>query len=74
MRARPEFARGVLCGMLLMVAAASLHWFITPMAHPDATTLRAVGVATQTVASLLGAWWFSRTPRMRVAQPESLSK
>lgn len=42
-----SFGSGVLAGMLLAAGAQALHWFVTPAAHPDASTAQAVGVAAQ---------------------------
>jgi hypothetical protein len=52
--------------MLFTLAAGSLHWFITPDAHPEASTARNVGVAVQAVLLLVGAWWFWRHPMPEV--------
>jgi hypothetical protein len=46
---RDSFSQGVLAGALIMVGADSLHWFITPAAHPGASTGRTLAVALQAV-------------------------
>jgi hypothetical protein len=66
---RSGFSDGVLCGMLLMVGSSAIHWFITPMSHPDASTAREVGAAIQgllgfggAAALFLRARWAARRP------------
>lgn len=71
MRDRPEFYRGAMTGMLFILAADSLHWFITPAAHPVASTARSIGVAVQAVLFLAGAWWFWRRPGPEMEQPHA---
>ena len=44
-----RFYSGMLAGMLLMVAASGIHWFIAPMSHPNATALQRNGVIGQIV-------------------------
>jgi hypothetical protein len=48
---RDLFLRGAFCGMLLMLSAQSIHWFITP-AHLEASNLRVAGVAIQALVAL----------------------
>jgi hypothetical protein len=57
--------------MFVMLAAYSLHWFITPAAHPDAGTARNVGVAVQAALCIGGAWWFARRPKAEGTQQTS---
>jgi hypothetical protein len=38
--------------MLVVIGADALHWFITPAAHPDASTGRTLAVALQAVLAL----------------------
>jgi hypothetical protein len=52
-----SFNRGVLAGSLLMIGGQAAHWFMTSGSHPDATTLRAVGVAVQGAVGFAGALW-----------------
>jgi hypothetical protein len=51
------FRRGVLCGMLVIVAANGVHWLITPMAHPDAGSVATALVVAQVVVCAVGAAW-----------------
>jgi len=51
------FDWGVLAGILLMLGADALHWFITPMRHPDATTVNYVATAVQAIVGIGGAGW-----------------
>jgi len=54
------YKRGVMVGLLAMVGAQAVHWFIT--ASPDTSdpsTLRTVAVAIQAVVGLGGALWLS---------------
>lgn len=50
------FARGIFCGMLVMLALDGLHWFITP-SFDEASALRVAGVTAQIVVCALGALW-----------------
>lgn len=52
MNTHSSFQSGVIAGMLLMLGAQALHWFIAPGAHPDASQLRHVGVALQAAIRL----------------------
>ncbi len=49
MSQRRMFNLGVAAGMLLIIGAQALHWFITP--HPDASSAREVAVALQAIVS-----------------------
>ena len=51
------FNRGLLTGMLLMLGAQAVHWFITPISHPDAGALRTTGVGVQAAIGFGGALW-----------------
>ena len=53
--ARDFFAHGVATGMLLVFGAEALHWFITPAAHPSATTAVTVAMTLQAAVGLVGA-------------------
>ncbi|MGH7576541.1 MAG: hypothetical protein ACREM1_15625 [Longimicrobiales bacterium] len=60
MDARRARGYGVLVGMLLMVSANGLHWFITP-ADLEASTIRKVAVVAQVlVAAALALWVWRR--------------
>lgn len=48
---------GFLGGLMLAMAAAGVFWLITPMAHPNATTLRSLLVITQVVLGVVLAVW-----------------
>ena len=67
--ARDFFPHGVAAGMLLVLGADALHWFITPAAHPGASATVTAAMAAQAVVGLLGAvavavyrWRVSRRP------------
>lgn len=64
---RPEriFSEGMLCGMLLIIGANGLHWFITPAAHPDAGLMNIIGAMLQVVVSFVAAFSLSRRARRR---------
>lgn len=55
MTERDTFNRGVMAGLLAMIGGQAVHWFLTPMSHPDATSLRVIGVAVQAVLGFGGA-------------------
>lgn len=60
------FIKGLFAGILLMLGGQAGHWFITPLAHPDASTLRHVLVALQAVIGFGGgAWFFSAARKSR---------
>lgn len=63
-----RFLAGVLCGVLLMWGADGIHWFITPVSHPDASTAQSLGVAAQVILSNGIAVWLWYRARRR---PES---
>lgn len=48
---------GALSGVFLMLAAMGGNWLITPMAHPDASSMLRVGVVAQVVVGLAVAVW-----------------
>lgn len=49
-----------LSGMLTMVALGSVYWFITPAAHPDASSAREIVVILQGVIAVAVAVWLWR--------------
>jgi hypothetical protein len=57
------FERGVMCGLLVSLAAQGGHWLITPIAHPDASTARYVGVWMQIIICAAGAAYLARVAR-----------
>lgn len=63
MTRRTVFIRGMFAGMLVVFAAQSGNWLLTPAAHPDASELRRWGVALQVVIGLAGAIWLTRGMR-----------
>jgi hypothetical protein len=65
MRQHSGFADGVLAGLLLSLGAQAIHWFITPMAHPDASTARELGVVIQAAVGFGGALWLCLRQRRR---------
>ena len=40
MSSKKAFDRGLLAGLLLMLGAQGVYWFITSQSHPDAGSLR----------------------------------
>jgi hypothetical protein len=53
----------------LSIAANAFHWFITPMAHPDASQGRMAAVGVQALAGLLlSAWTWIQAKRESAAQ------
>jgi len=40
-----------------MLGAQAVHWFITPISHPDAGALRTTGVGVQAAIGFGGALW-----------------
>ena len=52
-----SFLNGVLCGMLLMVGVDGVHWFLTPLAHPEASTSQMLAVAAQVMLCFSVAAW-----------------
>jgi len=47
--------------LLALVGAQAVHWFITPMRHPEASALPTGLVAVQALVGLGGAAWLLRT-------------
>ena len=67
-----SFGPGVLAGTLFALGAQALHWFITPAAHPDASTAQAVAVAAQAALGFgVAGWlvWRARRVRAGVRAP-----
>ncbi len=61
MLARQAFDWGMLAGMLFMIGATAIHWFITPMSHPHTTPLETCfAVAELVVGFGGGAWLYTR--------------
>jgi hypothetical protein len=60
------FDRGLLAGVLLMLGASAAHWFITPMAHPDASTMQRIGATAQALLGFGGFAWLTWRNRRRV--------
>jgi hypothetical protein len=54
-----SFNRGLVVGLFAMVGGQAVHWFLTPMNHPDASVLRTVGVAVQATIGFGGALWLA---------------
>jgi hypothetical protein len=65
MTEQKSFDRGMLAGMLLMLGAIALHWFITPMRHPDAGTIEYWLTGIQAVVGIGGAIWLIVRRRAR---------
>lgn len=66
MSSHNAFDRGLFAGVLLMFGASAIHWFITPAAHPDASTVRHVGVFAQALIGFGGSAWLIWRNRQRV--------
>lgn len=60
MNVKDDFSRGVVVGLFGLVGGQALHWFLTPLNHPDATMLRAIGVGIQAVVGFGGAFVVAR--------------
>ena len=60
---RAHFDRGVLTGTLLMLGASAVHWLITPMRHPDASTLEHAWAIAQALGAFGTAGWLLRFQR-----------
>jgi hypothetical protein len=68
------FDRGILAGMLIMVGAVSGNWLITPAQHPDASTLRTMGVVAQLVLGIgVGVWLIVRERSLQKRQAAPVS-
>jgi hypothetical protein len=66
------FDRGVLAGMLIAFGAFSGNWLITP--HPDASTLRTIGVVVQAVLGIgVGAWLIVRERSLQRRQAAAVN-
>lgn len=63
---RRVFDAGLLAGILAMIGAQAIHWFITPIAH-DASTVRNGLVAAQAVVGFGAAAWLIYRYRPRAA-------
>ena len=64
-----SFDRGFVAGMLLMLGAYGVNWFITPMQHPDASTLQQLAAGIQVVVGVGGAIWLISRSRSRRPAP-----
>jgi hypothetical protein len=60
MRDTNSFWRAVVVVTLALAGGQALHWFLTPLNHPDAGLLRTLGVAIQAIAGIGGSLWLSR--------------
>lgn len=62
------FDRGAVVGFLISFGAMSGNWLIS--SHPDASTLRTIGVAVQAILGLgIGAWLTVRERNLQKRQP-----
>ncbi len=57
MPAREAFDWGAFAGMLWMLGAYAVHWLITPMRHPDASSVERWFVLGQMVVGFGGGLW-----------------
>ncbi len=55
MSLKKAFDRGLIAGMLLMLGAQAVYWFIG--GHPDASSVRTALVVVQCVVGLGGGAW-----------------
>jgi hypothetical protein len=67
MREQKAFDVGAAAGFFLALAAWAGNWLITPMSHPDATTLRRTLVIAQALVCLAVALFLFLTKRPRVS-------
>ena len=68
------FDRGVLAGMLIAFGAFSVNWLITPAQHPDASTLRTIGVVAQAVVGIgVGVWMIVRERNLQKRQAAAVN-
>lgn len=65
MTKQKPFEWGVVAGMLLILGADALHWFITPMQHPDASTMMRLAMGAQAVVGIGGGVWLIMRQRAR---------
>jgi hypothetical protein len=55
--------------MLIAFGAFSVNWLITPAQHPDASTLRTIGVVAQGVLGIgVGVWVIVRERSLQKRQ------
>jgi hypothetical protein len=52
-----HLSRMVAVVVLATIGGQAVHWFLTPLNHPDASTLRTIGVGIQVVVGFGGALW-----------------
>ena len=64
---------GILCGVFLMIAASSAHWFITSDAWP-APIWQRVGTGLQILISLAVSIWTYRRARRFLENPDAAAK
>ena len=57
---RTTTQRQVSAVLLSLVGAQAVHWFITPLQHPDAGLFRTSAVVVQAVLGIAGAVWLLR--------------
>jgi hypothetical protein len=69
MAEQKSFDRGMLAGVLLTLGAYGINWFITPMRHPDATSLQQLAAGVQVLAGIGGAIWLISRSRSRRSAP-----
>jgi hypothetical protein len=68
------FDRGVLAGILITFGAVSGNWLITPAQHPDASTLRTIGVVAQAVLGIgVGVWMIVRERSLQKRQAAAVN-
>lgn len=63
-----SFLRGLTAGILLMVGAQALYWFIGSSSAADASTLRTSAVGLQAIIGFGGALWLYRRQRSRTVK------
>ena len=72
MQNQNRFVSGMAAGVLLMVAASGMHWFIAPISHPNATVLQRNWVIGQIVIGAAGTAWLIIRDRSRKSAAPAL--
>ena len=55
-----SFKRGSVVMVVAVVGGQAVHWFLTPMDHPEASMFRTVAVGVQAAVGFAGAIWAAR--------------
>jgi hypothetical protein len=65
MNDRSSFAHASTILMFMLIGAHAIHWLMTPINHPDASTARTIAVVGQAFVGFGAAWWLTRRSRQR---------